>query len=424
MTAAVPETSQYIEWPGSATFPGAHTFPGWDDRADGSTTVLSHRGWEWVETTNEYQNAVAALAQAATEAALRRVETAFGQVYYIKGGPDTVPSFDGGVPGDTCRVQDAATLNIVAEWRWTGTAWERMMVSGHQVSNLDVGRLTAGSAAIPEIVSRKIASDIGQFLSLTTEQLTVSGSASFNEVIAHEMWSRVVTAADGEFERIRAGMIESTAFEGQTFTGGLFKGTIVEGGTIRTSDGDSRTEITQESGLRVVKDGQVVVHASDTVQSGLALRNPTNGVLTPVAETVFGAYADTWYGKEVNSHNPRVGSQDVSRHLIRVPAPASSRMLVIVTSDYNTGAQSPRWRWARVVARKGSTEYASIILDYQYRNTGWDSGTVTVTGLLNKLPTSGEIEVLAEVWLGTARLGTSTFYNWYTTFASFICLPT
>ena len=76
---------------------------------------------------------------AAIESAVRRMRTTFGQVFYIKGDATTRPPFDGESVGDTCRVQDGITLDIVAEWRWTGSSWERMQVDNQQISNLDAG---------------------------------------------------------------------------------------------------------------------------------------------------------------------------------------------------------------------------------------------------------------------------------------------
>ena len=175
---------EYIQWPGPATFPGAATTPAYDRYANGNTTVHSHKGWEWVEVDSPYAKASAALAQASIETAIQRASTVFGTVYYQRGNSTDRPDFDGKAIGDTCRIQDPTTLNIVAEWRWNGSDWEKMQVSGEQVSNLDVGRLTAGSASINELAARKIAADTGRFLQLTTDQLTVTGNASFVDATA------------------------------------------------------------------------------------------------------------------------------------------------------------------------------------------------------------------------------------------------
>lgn len=231
----MPLGDEYIQWPGEATFPGKDTYPAYDASAAGNKTVHSHKGWEWVESENPFQQAVASLANAAIATAVQRSRTTFGQVYYQRGNSTDPPGFPGTAIGDTCRIQDPGTLDIVAEWKWNGTAWEKALVSGQQISNLDVGRLTAGSAAINELAARRIAGDVGKFLQISTDQLVVSGQATINTAVVQEIWSKIIHAQEGEFERIKAGMISGNAFEGQTFTGGTFEGQIITGAQIQTA---------------------------------------------------------------------------------------------------------------------------------------------------------------------------------------------
>ena len=167
--AAAPEGArggQYVTVPAFAA-PG-HSAPANTRDAPGSTIVYSPKGWRWEEAGDDYSNAVSKVTSAAMEGAVRRIKSSMGEVFYIRGTEDTRPPFDGSAIGDTCRVQDAQTLDIVAEWRWNGATWERMRVTSEQISNLDVGKLTAGSASIAEITARKIASDVGRFLEITT----------------------------------------------------------------------------------------------------------------------------------------------------------------------------------------------------------------------------------------------------------------
>lgn len=226
---------EYIQWPGPATFPGAATYPAYDASATGNQTVHSHKGWEWEAVDNPFQQAVASLAQAAIETAVQRSRSVFGQVYYQRGNATDPPDFLGTAPGDTCRIQDPGTLDIVAEWVWNGATWERSLVSGQQISNLDVGRLTAGSAAINELAARRIAGDIGQFLQVKTDQLVVSGEANLNTAVVQELWAKIVHGGEGEFEKIRAGLLSGNAFVGQTFTGGTFEGQVITGAQIQTA---------------------------------------------------------------------------------------------------------------------------------------------------------------------------------------------
>ena len=242
---------EYIQWPGPATFPGVSTTPAYDHYANGNTTVHSHKGWEWVEVDSPYQKAAAALAQASIETAVQRASTVFGTVYYQRGNSTDRPDFDGKAIGDTCRIQDPQTLNIVAEWRWTGSAWEKMQVSGEQISNLDVGRLTAGSASINELAARKIAVDTGRFLQLTTDQLTVTGNASFVDATARHVWAKIVSAPLGEFEQIKAGMLAANSISANNLQAGAVDGQVITGATIQTDKATNRGLKISSAGMQV-----------------------------------------------------------------------------------------------------------------------------------------------------------------------------
>lgn len=248
---------QYVTSPGFAS-PG-HSTPTSSRTAPDSTVVYSPKGWRWEEAGDDYSLAVSKMTGAAIESAVRRMRTTFGQVFYIKGDATTRPPFDGESVGDTCRVQDGITLDIVAEWRWTGSSWERMQVDNQQISNLDVGKLTAGSASINEIAARKIASDVGRFLELTTDQLTVTGNASFTDVVARNIWTRIITAQQGEFEEIKAGMIAANSITSDHIQVGALDGQVISGATIQTSKAPNR-------GIKITDDG-MEVYASDGWQS-------------------------------------------------------------------------------------------------------------------------------------------------------------
>ena len=240
---------QYVTSPGFAS-PGQST-PSHSRTAPDSTVVYSPKGWRWEEAGDNYSLAASKLAGSAIESAVRRMRTTFGQVFYIKGVASTVPPFNGEAVGDTCRVQDAITLDIVAEWRWTGSRWERMQITNEHISNLDVGKLTAGSASINEIAARKIASDVGRFLELTTDQLTVTGNASFVDLTARHIWARITTAQEGEFEKIKAGMIAANAITADNIQAGALDGQVITGATIQTNKSPNRGLKIHDAGMQV-----------------------------------------------------------------------------------------------------------------------------------------------------------------------------
>lgn len=240
---------QYVTVP-SFALPG-HSAPSNTRDAPGSTVVYSPKGWKWEEAGDDYSKTVSQLTAATLESAVRRIRTSLGTVFYIRGTSDTVPPFPGEAPGDTARVQDAQTLDIVAEWRWDGSQWERMRVTSEQISNLDVGKLTAGSANIAELTARKIAADVGRFLEITTDQLTVTGNASFVNATAHHVWTKIITAGQGEFEKIKAGMLEANSVSASNIQAGAIDGQVITGATIQTERANNRGLKLSSGGMQV-----------------------------------------------------------------------------------------------------------------------------------------------------------------------------
>ena len=239
---------QYVTTPGFAAL--GQSSPANSRTAPGSKIVYSPKGWRWEEAGDDYSKTVSNLTAATMESAVRRIRTSIGEVSYIRGTPDMQPPFSGQSVGDTCRVQDAQTLDIVAEWRWDGATWERMKVTSEQISNLDVGKLTAGSASIAEVTARKIASDVGRFLEITTDQLTVTGGAAFVNATAHHVWTEIITAGQGEFEQIKAGMLAANSVNASNIQGGAIDGQVITGATIQTDRGNQRGIKIDSTGIR------------------------------------------------------------------------------------------------------------------------------------------------------------------------------
>lgn len=132
--------------------------------------------------------------------------------------------------GDTWRKTNGAAGDVIAEWRYTkvgnaAASWKPQKVTSDMVSNLDIGKLTAGTAAIVtlvaeriagataefqrvdaknifvtgtasfnEVVAKRIAADTGQYLTLGVEQLTVTGNANLKEAVANKLFANIFTA--------------------------------------------------------------------------------------------------------------------------------------------------------------------------------------------------------------------------------------
>lgn len=345
---------EYIQWPGPATFPAETSFPAYDRSADGNTTVHSHKGWEWVESDNPFQKAAASLAQSTIEASIRRMRTVFGKVFYQKGNATDKPDFPGETYGDTARIQDPSTLDIVAEWKWNGFDWERARVSGEQISNLDVGRLTAGSAAINDLAARRIAGDIGKFLQLTTDQLTVTGNASFVDLTAKHVWTRIINARSGEFEKIKAGMIAANAITADNIRAGAIDGQVITGVTIQTDRASGR-------GIKLSSDGLQVY--SPNGGKSLDINSRTGEI------TINGSLGrqDTWSKVWFNDIVWAQTGTDIARSGAKIGCGLAFNSLeddwedaaLFIQKDPNTNAPSIALQSA---APKGATARPSLIL--------------------------------------------------------------
>lgn len=348
---------EYIQWPGPATFPAETTFPAYDRSADGNTTVHSHKGWEWVESDNPFQKAAASLAQSTIEASIRRMRTTFGKVFYQKGNSTDKPDFPGETYGDTARIQDPSTLDIVAEWKWNGSDWERARVSGEQISNLDVGRLTAGSAAINDLAARRIAGDIGKFLQLTTDQLTVTGNASFVDLTAKHVWTRIINARSGEFEKIKAGMLDANSVTADNLRAGAIDGQVITGASIQTDRQNNR-------GLKIDNNGMRVYSAAGWKSLDI---NASTGEIT-----ISGSLGrrDTWSKVWFDDITWARTGTDISPTGAKIGCGLAFNSLeddwedaaLFIQKDANTGEPSITLQSA---ARRGATSRPSLILGTQ-----------------------------------------------------------
>ena len=346
---------QYVTVPAFAAL--GHSTPTNSRTAPGSTIVYSPKGWRWEEAGDDYSKAVSKLTAATMESAVRRVKSSMGEVYYIRGTSDTRPPFDGTAIGDTCRVQDAQTLDIVAEWRWGGSSWERMRVTSEQISNLDVGKLTAGAANIAEVTARKIASDVGRFLEITTDQLTVTGNSSFVNATAHHVWTEIVTAGQGEFEKIQAGMLEANSVSASNIRVGALDGKVITGATIQTERSSNR-------GLKLSSDGLQVY--SPKGWKSLDIDARTGEVTINGSLGRQDSWSKVWFNDIVWAQT----GTDIARSGAKIGCGLAFNSLeddwedgaLFLQKDSNTGEPSITLQSA---ARRGASERPSLILGTQ-----------------------------------------------------------
>lgn len=397
---------QYVTVPAFAA-PG-HSSPSNTRDAPGSTIVYSPKGWRWEEAGDDYSKTVSKLTAATMESAVRRVKTSFGEVFYIRGDSETVPPFGGAAVGDTCRVQDAQTLNIVAEWRWDGAHWERMRVTSEQISNLDVGRLTAGSANIPEIAARKIASDVGRFLEITTDQLTVTGNASFVNATAHHVWTEIVTAGQGEFEQIKAGMLAANSVNASNIQGGAIDGQVITGATIQTSKQNNSGIKIDAWGMRAYRPNGRMAFSVNAATGGVYVDGDV-GISDTWSKARFVDIIEQLSGNDVGQRGDRWG---VGLEMNKLSSPYKYSALVTFKEDptnrggilyfqapSNTDNGTPNMR----LSTTGLQVYGGKTVSWSMSasNSGFSAGSagkasISVNNYSSSIGMNGEIPFLVE----------------------------
>ncbi|AYN59106.1 tail protein [Arthrobacter phage Yang] len=191
----------------------------WIDTTGGANTPKRWNGSAWVAVTDKAATdaataaANAASAAAAADAKAVAAQTAAGnaqstadsaltmagskgKVYY----DTTTPSGTGTAAGDLWRRVDSSK-NVIGEWYWTGSAWQSSQITTSAISNLDVGKLTAGSAAILTVTAQKIAASTAAFQTVDVKNLFAT-SGTLDTAVIDKLWTDVVNS-----RKITTGML-------------------------------------------------------------------------------------------------------------------------------------------------------------------------------------------------------------------------
>lgn len=214
---------EYITTPGPGLLPGSDNLPGWDNKAPDTTIVHAHDGGAWEEITDEETKRIARAAskQAGT---IRTVVSSIGGVsYFYKGDYD--PPMRGNGPGDAAFALDDND-NVIRLYRWTGTAWVRHELDNAVIANLDVGKLTAGSASISNVVAKHIWSGIVTSKAVEAEQIT-------GDMIAANSF----TATSGHIQSLDAGVITAGLLDADRIAGRSITAAHLQLGTITGESG-------------------------------------------------------------------------------------------------------------------------------------------------------------------------------------------
>lgn len=189
----------------------------WIDTTSGANTPKRWNGSAWVTVTDKAATD-AATAAANADAKAQQALTAAGSAQSTADGALTMagskskvfystsaPSGTGTAVNDLWRRQDASK-NIIGEWYWTGTVWQATQITTDVISNLDVGKLTAGSAIIQTAVINKIAAQTATVIELNADRIT-AGTLAAERLNVTDLAARIATVIQLNADRITSGTI-------------------------------------------------------------------------------------------------------------------------------------------------------------------------------------------------------------------------
>lgn len=131
--------------------------------------------------------AAAGSAQQTADGALTMAGSRTSVFYSTK-----APSGQGDHEGALWRQWDE-NKNVIGRWIWDGSSWLKDKLSSDVIDNLDVGKLTAGSGVIADLVAQTIASATAGFQRADIKNLFVT-TGTFAEAVINKLWADVIHA--------------------------------------------------------------------------------------------------------------------------------------------------------------------------------------------------------------------------------------
>ena len=219
-------------------------------------TPWTYNGSTWVQVTDKTATDAAAAAAAANtaagvakSAADAAQSTADGRplILFSTAGPS------GNAPTGSTWFQVNTAQSVIGQWQNTGTAtapvWTARPITSEVIANLDLGKLTAGNAAIADLVAQKIAASTANFQTVNVGNLFVTSGATMQQAVIDYLFAKVVQA-----KKITADMIDVNTLNGITLTGLNITGSYLrtapasDGRFIRMSGSDIQFTIPRASG--------------------------------------------------------------------------------------------------------------------------------------------------------------------------------
>lgn len=194
----------------------------WIRSSDNTPWAFDTAKSDWVQVTDKAATDAAAAAAAANQAAIAASNAAKAAQDTADGKPlilfSSTAGPSGTAPTGTIWFLWDAAKNVAGQWLQSGTLaspeWTPQQIRSEVIANLDVAKLTVGSAAIAELVAQKIAAATANFQTVNVSNLFVTTGATMAQATIDFLFANVVQA-----QKITAGMIDVASLSGITLTG-------------------------------------------------------------------------------------------------------------------------------------------------------------------------------------------------------------
>lgn len=148
-----------------------------------------------------------------------------------------------------------------------------------------------GSITARHIVAQDIAAETGKFIDAMMKNLTTTGVANINQLVADRLYSKmaVVDKLQALSGVVTKDMIATGAVTATTIAADALNGRVITGSTLQTAPPPTANRTYLDSnGLTVVSGGLDQVKLGHGAPTGLAVRPPGGGGLIPLGSAVFG----------------------------------------------------------------------------------------------------------------------------------------
>jgi len=198
----------------------------WIRSSDNTPWAYDTSKADWVQVTDKAATDAASAAAAANQAAVAASNAAKAAQATADSKPLILFSDSAGpsgtAPTGTIWFLWDTAKNVAGQWLQSGTlaapVWTPQQIRSEVIANLDVAKLTAGSAAIAALVAQKIAAATANFQTVNVSNLFVASGATMSQAVIDYLFANVVQA-----KKITAGMIDVTTFNGVTLTGTVYR---------------------------------------------------------------------------------------------------------------------------------------------------------------------------------------------------------